>query len=92
MLCLGNLILAFAFCCRSLAVLVVLSTAVLVMHCLGKLVLQFTAAVAVYLLPWRLLGARFCCSCRLFVVLVMLYRVDLVLLSAAASIYCWLSW
>ncbi|GAN05020.1 hypothetical protein MAM1_0080c04488 [Mucor ambiguus] len=61
-------------------------------HSLGKLV-QFTAAVAVYLLlSWHCLGVRFCCCCRSFaVLLVMLYRINLVL-SAAASIYCWLSW
>ncbi|GAN05136.1 hypothetical protein MAM1_0083d04605, partial [Mucor ambiguus] len=72
-------------CCCSLII------AVLVMHSLGKLVLQFTAAaVAVYLLSWRLLDVCFCSCCRLFVVLAILYRVNLVL-SAAASIY-WLSW
>ncbi|GAN06935.1 hypothetical protein MAM1_0142d06425 [Mucor ambiguus] len=37
------------------------------------------------------LGACFCCCCRSFAVLVMLYHINLVL-SAAANIYCWLSW
>ncbi|GAN03736.1 hypothetical protein MAM1_0047d03191 [Mucor ambiguus] len=60
---------------------------VLVMHSLGKLV-QFTAAVAVYLLFWRLLGVRFYCCCRSFAVFMMLYCVNLVLSAAAASIYC----
>jgi hypothetical protein len=49
--------------------------AVLVMDSLGKLV-QFTTAVAVYLLSWRLLGVRFCGCCCLFAMLVMLYRVN----------------
>ncbi|GAN07913.1 hypothetical protein MAM1_0182d07418 [Mucor ambiguus] len=78
--CLGAV---YCCCCCSFII------AVLVMHSLGKLV-QFTAAVAVYLISWRLLGVRFCCCCRSFAVLVMLYRINLVL-SAAASIYCWLS-
>ncbi|GAN04782.1 hypothetical protein MAM1_0073d04247 [Mucor ambiguus] len=86
--------------CRSLAVMVVgavycccclLVTTVLVMHySFGKSVL-FTPAVAVYLPLWCLLEDRFCCCCRSFVVLVMIYRISLVL-SAADSIYCWLSW
>ncbi|GAN05009.1 hypothetical protein MAM1_0079c04477 [Mucor ambiguus] len=78
--CLGAV---YCYCCCSFII------AVLAMHSLGKLV-QFTAAVAVYLLSWRLLGALFCCCCRSFAVLVMLYRINLVL-SAAASIY-WLFW
>ncbi|GAN11875.1 hypothetical protein MAM1_1180d11496, partial [Mucor ambiguus] len=81
--CLGAV---YCCCCCSLI------TAVLVMHSLGKLV-QFTATVAVHLLSWRLLvGVRFCCCCcRSFAVLVMLYRINLVLSAAAATIYCWLS-
>jgi hypothetical protein len=79
--------LGAVYCCYSLFLIVVL-----VMHSLGKLV-QFTAAVAVYLLScWCLLGVRFCCCCRSFAVLVMIYRISLVLSSAAASIYCWQSW
>jgi hypothetical protein len=60
------------------------------MHSLGKLV-QFIAAIAVYLLScWRLSGVRFCCYCRSFIVLVILYRINL-MLSAAAGIYYKLS-
>ncbi|GAN03447.1 hypothetical protein MAM1_0041c02900 [Mucor ambiguus] len=81
--CLGAV---YCCCYRSFII------AVLVMHSLGKLV-HFTAAVAVYLLSWRLLGVRFCCCCcPSFAVLVVIYRIDLVLSAAAASIYCWLSW
>ncbi|GAN07819.1 hypothetical protein MAM1_0177c07323 [Mucor ambiguus] len=81
--CLGAV---YCCCCCSLII------AVFVMHSLGKLVLQFTAAVVVYLLSWRLLGVHFCCCCcRSFAVLVILYRVNLVLSAAAASIY-WLCW
>ncbi|GAN04593.1 hypothetical protein MAM1_0068d04054 [Mucor ambiguus] len=74
------------FCCGccSLAVLVMLSL-------VGNFVL-FAAAVAVYLLSWRLLSVRFCCRYRSLAVLMMLYRVSLVLSAAAASIYFWLSW
>ncbi|GAN04255.1 hypothetical protein MAM1_0059d03715 [Mucor ambiguus] len=80
--------LGAVYCCYCCAFII----AVLVMHSLlGKLE-QFTVAVAVYLLSWRLLGVGFCCYCRSFAVLVMLYRVILVLSAAAASIYyCWLS-
>ncbi|GAN04303.1 hypothetical protein MAM1_0060d03763 [Mucor ambiguus] len=82
--CLGAV---YCCCCCHCSFII----AVLVMHSLGKL-MQFTAAVAVYLLSWRLLGVRFfCCCCRSFAVLVMLYRINLVL-SAAASIYWWLCW
>ncbi|GAN11894.1 hypothetical protein MAM1_1218d11518 [Mucor ambiguus] len=80
--------LGAVYCCYCCSLII----AVLVMHSLGKLV-QFTATVAVYLLlSWRLLGVRFCCCCSSFAVLVMLYRINLVLSAAAASIYCWLSW
>ncbi|GAN02625.1 hypothetical protein MAM1_0025c02070 [Mucor ambiguus] len=37
-------------------------------------------------------GVRFCCYCRSFAVLAMLYRVSLVLFAATKSIYYWLSW
>ncbi|GAN03785.1 hypothetical protein MAM1_0048c03240 [Mucor ambiguus] len=60
------------------------------MHSFGKLV-KVTAAAAVYLFSWCLLGVRFCCCCRLFAVLVMFYPISLVLSAAATSIYCWMS-
>ncbi|GAN02937.1 hypothetical protein MAM1_0031c02387 [Mucor ambiguus] len=52
--CSTILVLAFAVCCRSLAVLLVLSTA-------AAAVLFATAVVTVYLLSWCGLGACFCC-------------------------------
>ncbi|GAN11903.1 hypothetical protein MAM1_1236d11527, partial [Mucor ambiguus] len=63
------------------------------MHFLGKLA-QFTAAVAVYLLSWHLLGVCFCFCCRSFAVfLVMLYDISLVLSAAtalsAAAVVIW---
>ncbi|GAN02365.1 hypothetical protein MAM1_0021c01808 [Mucor ambiguus] len=63
-------------CCYSFIIVV------LAMYSLGKLV-QFTVAVAVYLLSWRLLGIRFCCCCRSFAVLA---------LSAAAGVIIWNFW
>jgi hypothetical protein len=80
--------LGAVYCCCCCCSFII---AVLVMHSLGKLI-QFTAAIAVYLLSWRLLGVRFCCCCRSFAVLVMPYRINLVQSAAAGSIYCWLSW
>ncbi|GAN01082.1 hypothetical protein MAM1_0004c00513 [Mucor ambiguus] len=71
--------LGAAYCCCCCCSLII---AVLVMHSLGKLV-QFTAAVAVYLLSWRLLGVRFCCWCRSFVLLA---------LSAAGVVVIWNFW
>ncbi|GAN02598.1 hypothetical protein MAM1_0025d02042 [Mucor ambiguus] len=79
--------LAAVYCCCCCSFIII---AVLVMHSLGKLV-QFTAAVFVYLMSWRLLGVRVCCCCRSLAMLVMLYRIYLVLSAAVASIYCWLS-
>ncbi|GAN11874.1 hypothetical protein MAM1_1178d11495 [Mucor ambiguus] len=80
--CLGAVYCCCCCCCCSFIMI-----AVSVMHSLGKLI-QFTVVVAVYLLPWRLLGVRFfCCCCRSFAVLVMmLYRSINLVLSAAASI------
>ncbi|GAN11835.1 hypothetical protein MAM1_1072d11446 [Mucor ambiguus] len=70
------LVFASAVYCRSFAVYCCcccsLTIAVLVMHSFGKL---------------RLSGVCFCCCCRSFAVLVMLYRINLVLSAAVASIY-----
>ncbi|GAN03089.1 hypothetical protein MAM1_0034c02540 [Mucor ambiguus] len=87
--CLG----AVYCCCCSLLLIAV----VLVMHSLGKLVQFTTTAVAVYLLSWRLLGVRFFYCCRSFVVLVMLYYVNLVLSAVAAAlsatgVVIWIFW
>ncbi|GAN04377.1 hypothetical protein MAM1_0062d03837 [Mucor ambiguus] len=58
----------------------------------GKLSLFAAAAsAAFYLLSWCLGVRFFCCCCRSFTVLVMLYLVVDLVLSAAASICCWLS-
>ncbi|GAN09824.1 hypothetical protein MAM1_0295d09357 [Mucor ambiguus] len=65
-------VLASTVCCRSLAVLV-LSTAAAAVFIIAVLVIHS-------------LGIRFCCCCRSFAVLMMLYRINLVLSSAAASI------
>ncbi|GAN11920.1 hypothetical protein MAM1_1266c11546 [Mucor ambiguus] len=81
--------------CRSLAVLAMLSLSNLVLasavYCRSFAVLVLSTAVAAHLLLAVLvmlcLGARFCYCCRSFVVLVMLYRANLVLSAAAASIY-----
>ncbi|GAN09030.1 hypothetical protein MAM1_0238d08552 [Mucor ambiguus] len=77
-------LLSFTYCLGAAAA-AVLASAVYYYRLFSVLVLSSTAAVAVYLLSWRLLGVRFCC-CRSFTVLVMLYRVNLVLSAAAASI------
>ncbi|GAN02617.1 hypothetical protein MAM1_0025c02061 [Mucor ambiguus] len=75
------LVLDSAAYCRSFTVLVLSIAAAAVVLVL------FAADVDVYLLSWRLLGVRFCCCCRLFAVLVMLCRINLVLFAAAVIIY-----